>query len=254
METVQDLAARLTPEQKQLFDGATKAFDAQHYADSLPTFKQLLTQLPDDPILLKFAGEAALNVGDTNFAISTLKPLAAANPNDWQAAAILTRACAAAGDTACRDSGMTHMLDLHRQGITPPNLRQYVLERIKSGNNTLLIRTSLEPWGPYKVFDLGQVLDSDGKIFLRITLESSDGDQPMFAKEHPKEAAEGLRQFSLDAYRETGLNSAGQRTQAHYTFKFFVGQPPYQTVRDEFVKIAEGKANPISSRTNLVVP
>ncbi len=214
----------------------------------------MLTQLPGDPILLKFAGEAALNVGDTNFAISTLKPLAAANPNDWQAAAILTRACAEAGDTACRDSGMTHMLDLHRQGITPLNLRQYVLERIKSGNNTLLIRTSLEPWGPYKVYDLGQVLDSDGKIFLRITLESSDGDQPMFAKEYPKEAAEGLRRFSLDAYRETGLNSAGQRTQTHYTFKFFVGQPPYQTVHDEFVKIAEGKTNPISSRTNLVVP
>ena len=251
-ETIQDLAARLTPEQKQLFDGGTKAFDTQHHADSLAAFKQLLTHLPGDPILSKFAGEAALNVGETSLAISTLKPLAAANPNDWQAAGLLTRACAEAGDTACRDSGMTHMLDLHRQGITPPNTRQYVLETIKS-ENTMLIRTSLEPWGPYKVYDLGQVLDSDGKIFLRITLESSDGDQPMFAKEYPKEAAEGLRRFSLDAYRETGLNSAGQRTQTHFTYKFFVGQPSYEIVRDEFVKIVERKSQPLSSRTNLIV-
>jgi hypothetical protein len=253
METVQDLAGRLTPEQKQLFDHATKAFDRQHYADSLVAFKQLLAQLPGDPILSKFAAEAALDVGETSFAVSTVKPLAATNPNDWQAAALLTRVCAESGDTACRDSGMTHMLDLHSQGITPPNMRQYVLELIKSGANSLLIRTSLEPWGPYRIYDLGQVTDSDGKLFLRITLESSDADQPMFAKEYPKEAAGGLRRFSLDAYRETGLNSAGQRTQTHYTFKFFVGQPPYATVRDEFVKIAEGKSNPISSRTGLIV-
>ncbi len=126
-----------------------------------------------------------------------------------------------------------------------------MLETIKS-ENTMLIRTSLEPWGPYKVYDLGQVLDSDGKIFLRITLESSDGDQPMFAKEYPKEA-EGLRRFSLDAYRETDLNSNGQRTQTHFTYKFFVGQPSYENVRDEFVKIVERKSQPLSSRTNLIV-
>ena len=252
-ETVQDLAGRLTPEQKQVFDDATKAFNAQHYADSLSSFRRLLTQLPGDSILSKFAAEAALNVGETSFAISTLRPLAAANSNDWQASALLTRACAESGDTTGRDSGMAHMLDLYRQGIIPPNMRQYVLERIKSGTNVLQIRTSLEPWGPYKVYDLGQVSDSDGRIFMRITLESSDADQPMFAKEYPKEATAGLRRFSLDAYRETGLNSAGQRTQTHYTFKFFVGQPPYATVRDEFVNVAEDKSKPISSRTGLIV-
>jgi hypothetical protein len=76
----------------------------------------------------------------------------------------------------------------------------------------------------------------------------------LFAKEHPKEASEGIRRFSLDAYRDTGLKSAGQRTQTHYTFQFFVGQPSYDTAREEFIKIATGKAAPISSRSNLVVP
>ena len=205
-------------------------------------------------MLSKFASEAALNTGDTNFALSALRPLVAVDANDWQAAALLTRACAESGDATCRDSGIAHLLDLHRRGITPRGLTQYILERVKAGENTLLIRTSLEPWGPYKVYNLAQVSNSEGKMFLRITLESSDFDQASFAKEHPKEASEGLRRFSLDAYLETGLNSNGQRTQTHFTYKLFDGQPAYETVREEFLKIANGKATPVSSRTNLIIP
>jgi hypothetical protein len=133
-------------------------------------------------------------------------------------------------------------------------MQQYIVERIKVGDNSLLIRASLEPWGNYKVYDLGQVSDPHGTIFLRATVESSDVDQAIFAKEHPKEAADGIRTFSLDAYRETGLNSNDQRTQTHYTFRFFTGQPSYATVRDEFINIANGTSKPVSSRSGLIVP
>src|SRR5690349_16428786 len=163
-ETVQDLISRLTPEQKQLFDQAMMAFNAQRYPDALAFYKQMLTQLRGDPVISKFAAEAALNAGDLSFAMTVLKPLAAADPNDWQAAALLTRACAESGDTTCRDSGIAHMMDLRRRGITPPSMQQYTLERVKAGENTLLIRTSLEPWGYYKIYDLGQVSDKDNKV------------------------------------------------------------------------------------------
>jgi hypothetical protein len=53
---------------------------------------------------------------------------------------------------------------------------------------------------------------------------------------------------------DTGTNSNDQRTQTHYTYNFFVGQPSYDVVRAEFIKIAGGKATPLSSRENLVVP
>ena len=76
----------------------------------------------------------------------------------------------------------------------------------------------------------------------------------MFEIEHPKEAAQGMRSFLLDAYRETGLNGNGQRTQTHYTYKFLVGQPSYDAVREAFLDIANGKTKPMSSRSNLVVP
>ena len=115
-------------------------------------------------------------------------------------------------------------------------MQQYTLERIKAGKNTLLIRTSLVPWGPYRVYDPGQLFDPDGKIFLRITLENSDG-----------------KLFSFDAYEETGLNNAGQRTQTHYTFQLLKTMPSYDTVRSEFISIAQGTAKPLSSRTGLIV-
>ncbi len=252
-ESVQDLISRLTPPQKEVYDQAVKAFSTQHYPDALANFKKLLEQLPGDSILSKYAGEASVDSGDAAFATVLLKPIAAASPNDWQAAALLSRACAESGDVACRDSGVAHMKELRRQGVTPTNMLHYVLERISLGENTMLLRTSLEPWGPYKVYQLAQVLDKNNQIFLRITLESSDADQPQFAKEHPAEAALGTRRFSIDAYRETGRNSSGQRTQAHFTFKMIDGEPSYATVRDEFIKIAKGEEKPISSRTGLIV-
>ena len=255
METTQDLLARLTPEQKRLFDDAIKAYTARRYSDALTIHKQLLEQLKGDAVISRYAAEAALNSGDPGFALSTLKPIAADNPDDWQAAALLVHACAESGDAACRDSGIAHMLDLHQRGITPPSLRLYIVESVKVGEKMLEIKTSIEPFGPYRVYDSAEVFDKEGNRLLQITLESSDGDQIWFAHEHPKEAARGLRAFTLDGYRDTGLNSSGQQTQTHYTYKLsIVGQPPYETIRDEFVRIVNGKSTPISSRTNLIVP
>jgi hypothetical protein len=253
-ETTEGLVAKLNPQQKQRFDEAGKLFGGQHYAEALPIYKQLLVELPADAMLSKFASEAAVNSGDAGYALTTLKPLAAADPDDWQFAALLTRACAESGDTACRDSGIAHMLDLRHRGVTPLGMRDYIVERVKVGENTLIIRTSLEPWGNYKIYAMGQVLNSSGLRFLHASLESSDFDQPLFAKEHPEEAAKGIRRFSLDGYLETGTNGQGQRTQTHVTYKFFDGQPSYATLREDFIQIAGGKAVPLSSRPGLVVP
>lgn len=90
-------------------------------------------------------------------------------------------------------------------------------------------------------------------ISFRATLESSDFDQVSFAKTNPEEAANGIRQYSLDGYQETGVNSNGQRTQTHYTYKFLVGRPGYDTIREEFINIVTGKTEAMSSRRNLIV-
>jgi hypothetical protein len=253
-ESPQNLLAKLNPQQKQQFDQTGRLFAAKQYAEALAGYQRLLGELPGDAVLLKYASEAALNSGDPTFALNALKPVAQGDPDDWQAAALLTRACAQSGDSSCRDSGIAHMLDLHSRGVTPLGMRQYILEEVKAAENTLLIWTSLEPWGYYKIYAMGQVINPQGKLFLRATLESNDVDQALFAKEHPTEASKGLRSFSLDSYLDTGTNANGQRTQTHATYQFFVGQPSYDLVRESFIKIASGKATPVSSRDNLVVP
>jgi Tetratricopeptide repeat len=252
IESQQELTDRLSPTQKQQYDDANKSFNAQDYATALSIYRLMLKELPGDPILSKFASEAALNTGDTTFALEVIKPVAQSNPDDWQAAALLTRACAEYGDKTCRDSGITHMLDLHKRSIIPSHTQQYVIERVTTSGKSLIIYSSLEPWGHYQVYNYAQMFDESGHLQLRLTIESDDTDQAFFAQQHAKEAAAGLRSFSLDGYQDSGLNDKKQRTETHYTFKFFVGQPNYETVRDAFVNIANGQTKPVSSRVNVL--
>ncbi len=248
-----DSLAALTPEQHQQYDAASKDFSAGNYADALAIYKSLLAAHPGDPLFSKFAAEAAINTGDTAYAIQTLQPIEARNADDWQAATLLARAYAESGDKQHRDAEMLRLADLHKRGITPPRLTQYVIEKIHAGDRVIMLFNSLEPWGNYKIQNYARVLDNDGHLLLLVTLESGDFDQPLFAKEHPKEAAAGARSYSLDAYKDTGVNASGQKTQTHYTFKFYVGQPPYDVVRQDIIDVATGKASPMSSRTGIPV-
>jgi tetratricopeptide (TPR) repeat protein len=251
VETAKDLDARLTASQRQQFEAAKKARQAGRNQEALAGFKILLQEVPGDSLLEKYAGDAAIEVGDSAYAADLLRPVVQTNFEDWQAVSMLARAAAESGDKQTRDAAMVNMTMLRQHGL---NLPQYVLERIATGQNVMTIACFLIPAAPYKASYVGRVADAKGLIFLRVALESSDTDQLLFAKEHPKEAAAGLRQFTLDAYQETGLNSAGQRTQSHFTYKFFTGQPPYDAVREEFLNVANGKTKPISSRTGLIVP
>jgi hypothetical protein len=247
IETRDELLSKLNADQKKQFDDATKAFGEQKYGDALSAFKTLLGALPDDSVLSKFASEAALNSGDNEFALKTLKPVAAANPDDWQTAALLTRAYAQSGDAKGRDAGIAQMMELKQKGLVPQRVRDYVVEQVKLGDKTLSIRTSLTPWGQFHVYAIGELTDANGQRLFRVALESDDIDQTAFGKEHPDEVAKGLRRFSLDGYQDSAPNDQGQRTTTHSTYKFLDGQPTYAETREEFLKIAQGQTNAFSS-------
>jgi len=253
IETRDELLAKLNADQKKQFDDATKAFGEQKYGgDALSAFKVLLAALPDDSVLSKFASEAALNSGDNEYAVKTLKPVAAANPDDWQAAALLTRAYAQSGDTKERDAGIAQMMELKQKGLVPQRVRDYVVEQMKLGDKTLTIRTSLTPWGQFHVYAIGELTDNNGQRLFRVALESDDIDQASFRKEHPDEAAKGLRRFSLDGYQDSAPNDQGQRTTTHSTYKFLDKQPTYAETREEFLKIAQGQTKAFNSTQGQV--
>jgi tetratricopeptide (TPR) repeat protein len=247
IESRDELLSKLNGDQRAQFDNAAKAFGEQRYGDALKGFKALLEALPDDAVLSKFAGEAALDNGDNEYALKTMKPIATANPDDWQAAALLTRAYAQSGDAKGRDAGIAQMMELKQKGLIPERVRDYAVEQLKLGDRTFIIRTSVTPWGRFHVYAVGELMDASGKRIFRVALESDDIDQTMFAQKHPDEAAKGVRIFSLDGYQESAPNGQGQTTSTHSTYKFFQGQPTYAETREEFLKIVGGRTDAMST-------
>lgn len=239
----QDATGTLTPAEKAQFDAAGRLFNAEKFADALPLYKALLAAHPGNPLLSKFAAESAINTGDDAYAVGLLEPIEQANANDWQAVGLLARAYAESGDKAHRDAEMQRMADLYKSGVVPARLQQYLIEKAQAGDKTVRICQSLHPWGRYNVYNYARVFDSSGTLLSRITLESSDFDQPQFVKEHPDEAAKGVRIFSFDGYAEGPVNANGMRTETHATYDLFTSQgPSYDTVRAAFLNIAQGKS------------
>ena len=248
-----DALSMFTPAQRSAFVTASKQFAAQHYAEALAGLKPLLAAAPPNSLaqalLAKYTAEAALNPGDRPLTFSLLKPLEAADPNDWQVRSLLARAYAEAGDKPQRDSELAAVVALHKAQPDSQlgKMTQILLEHDTLTNGgSVSIWYSLEPWGRYKTYVYSRIFDKDGNQTLRVTLESSDFDQPAWAKNHPDLAAKGQRMFSMDGYGPDQKLPNGDLTQTHMTFGFFDGEPAYDTTRDRIIKIAEGRQAPIS--------
>jgi hypothetical protein len=231
----------LDPGEKTQADLAVRAFQADKFAEALAIFKPLVAAHPGESLLAKFAAEAAINVGDRDYALGLVMPILSANQNDWQATGLLARIYAETGDKPRRDAEMARMIDLHNRGVIPTQLQQYLIECIRVNDKTLRIWHSLQPWGNQKVYDYARVFDSSGAVVSRLELESMDLDQIAFAKDHPSEAASGVRIFSFDSFSPVVSNANGTKSYTHGTVDMFVGQPTYDAVRKAFVEIASGK-------------
>ena len=170
---------------------------------------------------------------------------------------LLARAYAEAGDKTQRDSELAALVALHKANPGTPvgKTTQILLEHDTLANGGgVSIWYSLEPWGQFKTYVYSRIFDKDGNQTLRVTLESSDFDQPMWAKQHADLAAKGERMFSMDGYGPDQKQPNGNITQTHMTFGFFDGHPPYDTVRDRILKIAEGQKAPLSRMDPGSVP
>ena len=240
------------------FAAAGKAFEAGEYGAALTDFKQLIKKDPGNVVYKKFAAEAALNMGDADFVLETLPPVEAANPDDWQARLLLARAYAQTteveGHKEQRDAELEAVRKLHAADPDSAlgKLRDFKLETVQEGGTTVQFFPAFVPWGPYNVHLLARTFDAKDHPGLLITLESDDSDQTLFAEQHPKEAAAGMRSFSLDGYRAGPKTAEGQATQTHYTYGFFIGEPAYDAVRAQMLAVAAGTQKPLSSRSGPV--
>lgn len=243
-----------TPEQQAQFDAAKRAAAAGLYGDALAALKPLHQQFPEDADLTRFTAECALDAGDAAYALAQVQPAVEDKPGNWQERMLMARAYAEMHDAAKRDAELQSLAESYASGKHAKlnTVQVFLVERVPLPNGRLDLYYSLTPWSRYNIYEMARVYDATGLQVERITLESGDFDQPLWAKQHPDLAAKGMRVFSMDGYTEQS-DANGQHTQTHATFGFFDGRPTYDTVRDKMVTIATGKVGPMSRTQGIKV-
>lgn len=238
-----DSLADLSPENRALFDAVRDAAQQGRDTDVLVDGRKLLSALKPDSALANFVTQltagAAIETGETSYALSLIKPFAEAHPNDWHAAALLVRACAESGENALRDQQIAHLLDLHKQTSDPDfaKLHVFPIQKVKLRSGYAVFLYPFEPLKPYNTYLVALIYTSDGKADYRLELGSEDADQAFFKPKKP-----GERRFSIDSYRRNETNEKWPESQALYGF--VDGVFDYDRMRDLMVKAANGEELP----------
>jgi hypothetical protein len=245
------------PADQDAYDQAKANFSAGHFAEAFATLRTLHDHLADDIDLLRFTCEAALDSNENAYVISALATITATRPGNWQELMLLARAYAQSHDATSRDATLAKLTEEYNSNRHPKlnAINQFLIERIPIPSGRMDIYYALAPWSRYKIYEMARVYNASGQQVQRLTLESSDFDQPLWAKSHPDQAAQGVRMFSLDGYGETQPGPNGTSTQTHSTFGFLDGKPTYDALRDRWITITTGKSGPLStSKFNTAPP
>jgi len=240
-----DSLADLSPENRALFDAVRNAAQHGHDAAVLANGRKLLSALkPDSPLanfVTQLTAGAAIETGETSYALTLLRPYVDAHPKDWQAAALLARAFAESDEKALRDQQIAHMLELHKQTADPNfgKLHVFPIQKVKLHSGYAVFLYPFEPLKPYNTYLVALIYTNtnDDKADYRIELGSEDADQAFFK---PKKAGE--RRFSIDSYRKNETNEKWPESQALHGF--VDGVFDYDRMRDLMVKAANGEELP----------
>jgi hypothetical protein len=238
-----DPLADLGPENRALFDAVRDAAQQGRDADVLADGRKLLSALKPDSPLASFVTQliagAAIETGETSYALTLIKPFAEAHAKDWRAAALLARAYAESGEKTLRDQQIAHLLDLHKQTSGPDfaKLHTFPIQKVKLHSGYAVFLYPFEPLKPYNTYLAALIYTSDDKADYRIELGSEDADQAFFKPKKP-----GERRFSIDSYRKNETNEKWPESQALYGF--VDGVFDYDRMRDLMVKAANGEELP----------
>jgi len=235
----QDPLAELSPENRNLLSALREAAQKGNDADVVANGKKLLPALkPETPLadfVTQLTGTSALEIGDTSYALSLMKPLVDAHPNNWHAAAVLTRLYAESGEKALRDKQVARMVALHK-GTTDAafaKLHTFPIQKVKLQSGYAVFLYPFEPLGRHNSYLVALIYTSEGKLDYEIELESDDVDQAFFKAKKP-----GERRFSIDTFRKNETNPDWPDSQA--LLGFVDGVFDYDTMRDLLVKRANG--------------
>jgi hypothetical protein len=218
--------------------------ESRNFAAALTGAKAILADNPDSPKANKLVGVVLLDQHKATAALPYFNIALRLSPGDPTINALLLQAYAESGDRVHRDQQLAILRNYHDDGKHPifAQIPSFLIETIPVGDKTVQAAEFYQPSGQFHFYYRFNVFDATGHMQSFFALESDDADQPLFAKQHPKQAAAGQRRFSLDGYSRT---ANGKVAQALYMF--FNGQPSYDDVRNLVVKLVQEGKEPVSA-------
>jgi tetratricopeptide (TPR) repeat protein len=215
------------------------------YASAKAFFAQYVSGNPDDVEARMYLGGAEMGLKDFPAAIKDLQAVIAAKPDTWTAHTNLVLAYAKTLDWTDFDKERA-LIKAARDNNAPGLDKQKgdVIDELQVSAKTYSVRSFFLNFWRFQTRYVFLHFGDDGKLTDYIQCESDDADQGFFKQAHPKEAAAGARSFSLDSY------TVGDKGMTQGLIKFYNdGEPTYEVVRADALKVLMGKATPAASTT-----
>jgi len=174
---------------------AQQAFGAGDCSRAQVALREIIAADPQNYVAHLLSARCLLSQRDYAAATGEFRRALDLRPEAPPALLGLIEAYALSGETAHRDAEIEHLRALIKAGKLPTTIR-FVREQFTASGSRVVVSeypylTALRSRYLFEVFD------SQQKLVQQFELLSRERDQAAFRKQHPRQAAAGVRQFSL---------------------------------------------------------
>jgi tetratricopeptide (TPR) repeat protein len=246
-------AATPTPNQAEAppasnadLDEGLQYLKMSQFEKALASFQKVLTADPANATASLLAASAALNLFQSDGAVTYAENAQLLAPNDWRVDTTLVTAYAQAGKTKERDAVRAKLVALHDSPTAPDAMKAngFLLDLFKVGNYRVEAVQYFKPIGKFHTYYRFVVRNRANKRVWEYELQSDDFAQKSWAEAHAQEAATGGRQYSLES--DSGAE--------HNEYRLFSGDPGYDAVRAVVVRLLLDRTAPFPGETPKPAP
>jgi tetratricopeptide (TPR) repeat protein len=205
------------------------------FSDAIPILEQLASNYPTTNVYWNL-GIATAEVGDYKKAEQAWLKLRSLAPDDWRVYSKLVQTYQALSDLQKRDQERAQLIELWKGGKYKELSQQkfFCREQFKNNSQPITVFEYFSPSGDYLVKYSFYAPKPKQEDSFKITLGSYESTNKV-ARELG-EISNDQRVYHLDLYKPN----------RHETHKFYMNEPPYETVRKDVVLVLDG-AKPMSS-------
>ena len=216
---------------------ALNAENNHDYETAYKLYKQLLVDSPPTRELLLQSAIAARGAGHPDEALAMYQQgTKIGDPGNKHEAMVVIPIYAALGRWDDFDKARAELRSAATADPTIFSGRGYLIEEFKAGSRQFRVIEYPTLHGHFNTrYRFLVVSESTADFTPYYDLESDDGDQGFFQKDHPDLAKKGERQFSLDSYPKP-LSQA--------LMGFYNGEPPYEKIRATVAAAPPPKPDP----------